>query len=634
MKKCIGIFCAFLLTMNIVFAQNKADREKIKAGSNLKNLAVLQSKFNKAYQQTINQATKLNIPLTKEFFSKGGRLLETRVLDRIINGVPYYEGEDNIDAAITSGVHKIWKGGTSGLNLTGKDIIIGHWEVSGIPLATHVELENKMIVLEASSSSSHATHTAGSMVGIGVNPLARGMTSSAILHVRKTDNDEAEMAAFAANGGIISNHSYGAVFNGGADVRSFGYYSADAQEWDQIAYNAPYYLICKSAGNTRNDGVNVSDEGYDLLLTKALSKNILTIGAVKDVPEYFSPVSVTQTTFSSYGPTDDWRIKPELVNNGQSLFSSDDDSNSHYSSKSGTSMATPATTGAIVLLQEHYHNKNAAYMKSATVKSLLINTAKEVGANEGPDFANGWGLINAEKAANVITNNAISSLILEETLINNATFQVSFTVDGTKPLALAMAWTDPAGTPLNPATLKVDQDDLLLVNDLDVRITGNGNTYMPWKIDKTFFQTGASKGDNFRDNVEKIDVVNLPAGTYTVTVTHKGQLVNFGQNFSLVINGISSSSLDVADLLLNKAINVYPNPVSASNKELFIDINLSVSNFHHISIINTTGTVIKRNVFEGNQRKIKIDVNDISKGMYILKIETSKKTFYKKIIIH
>jgi subtilisin family serine protease len=619
-----------MLIIPLSYSQTKKDREHIKKQTNLKRLAVLKTKFENETKATLLKASQNSFPLTKKILGKGGTASEILVLDRIVNGVPFYDTEDNVNAAKTSRVDKIWNGGSSRLNLTGKNIIIGHWEVSGVARATHVELQGKVVVLETASSSSHATHTAGTMVGIGVNPSARGMTSEAIIHARKSNNDEAEMVSFAANGGILSNHSYGTTFDPGDDIRNFGYYSASAREWDQIAFNAPFYLICKSAGNTRNDGVNVADGGYDLLLTKSLAKNILTIGAVKDVSNYTGPSSVTQTSFSSYGPTDDWRIKPDLVNNGQSLFSSDDDFDTDYTTKSGTSMATPTTTGAIALLQQHYHNKNGVYMKSATVKSLLINSADEVGTSDGPDFGNGWGLVNAEKAAEIITNNAVSSLIVEETLVNNTTYEFTFTVDGSNPVTLSIAWTDPAGTPLDATTLVEDQDGLMLVNDLDVRITGNGNTYMPWKIDKTFFQTAATKGDNFRDNVEKIDVASLAAGTYTVKVTHKGQLVNGSQAFSLVLDGMNSSSLSVNENFLDSNISIYPNPVN--NKVLFLKVKNINAGDLKVSVFNVSGRLVKQRKVNGN-REHKIDVSKLKAGIYFVRITSENNSTYKKVII-
>jgi hypothetical protein len=606
-----------------VFSQNKEDRALIKKESNVDVLLKLKNQHNNKHQKMLEKAEKIGF--NKNYFSKNG---SNKTLNEIINGIPYFDEDDNENAAITNRVDKIWQGGSSNLNLSGKGVIIGHWEASGTALSTHVELTGNVTILEATSVSSHATHTAGTMIGKGVNPDARGMASDAIIYARRSNNDESEMADFAMDGGIISNHSYGSS-NPNGNILEYGYYSSHAQDWDEISYHAPFYLIVKSAGNERNDNYNISDGGYDILFTQATAKNILVVGAVKDVLNYTSPSSVQQTNFSSYGPTDDWRIKPDIVANGEGLISSNSASSTAYQTKSGTSMAAPTVTGTIALLQEHYHNINDVYMKSATVKALIINATDEVGENQGPDFGNGWGLINAERSAEIISNNSTSSLILEDSLENNQEYQFTITVDGSKPLALTMAWTDVAAIAI--AANSVDQSDLRLINDLDIRIVGTENTYLPWIIETGSFTNAATKGDNFRDNVEKIEVDNIPAGTYTVKVTHKGQLFNdVNQGFSIVVNNLSSYSLSVDNSFLNK-VEVYPNPVL--NNKIFINLNQSSDANTEVLLLDITGRQVLKQNYK-NTEKIELVTPTTLSGLYLLRINTSKGSFTQKIIIN
>ncbi len=619
------VFIIFLsVNYSYLFSQNLQDRLYIKNNSNIIQLEELKKKYNLEYKKIIKEAKKLGINVG--LFSKGKKI---GTLRGIKNKVPFYDFNDNINAAKTNRVDKIWDGGSSGLNLSGKGITIGHWEASGLPLISHVELSGKIFYQESGSPSQHATHTAGTMVATGVNPNARGMASSAIIHARTSSNDDAEMASFASDGGILSNHSYGSNDPNG-NLLFYGYYSNSAKKWDEISYNAPYYLIVKSAGNSRNEGVNLSDEGYDVLFSMATSKNPLIVGAVDKVINYTGSSSVNETDFSSYGPTDDWRIKPDVVANGKDVFSTASTGNANYYTTSGTSMATPSVTGAIALLQEYYHSKNNVYMKSATVKALLVNSTDEVGDNLGPDFAHGWGLVNAERAAKIIANDANNSLILEKFIENNQSHEFTIHVDGTKPLSLTMAWTDVPAEPIVQNSLSIDQSNLRLVNDLDVRITGESSTYKPWVIESGSFTNPATKGDNFRDNIEKIEVNNIPSGVYTVKITHKGQLFqNNNQDFSIVINNIVSHGLSINKVTLDK-INIYPNPIKGS----IININLNkvLDSNIEITLYDINGRQVKKQKFS-NTSKIIFKAPLSLSGLYFLKINTAKESAIKKIII-
>jgi len=532
MKKIIVII--LMLIFNKIHAQNTKDRIKIVAQTNISEL----QQISKKYIKRNKKLSKKSSGLKKTIINSKGNI---GYLSGVNNkGLPEYDFEDNLNAAVTSRVTKLWSGGESGYNLTGKGVEIGHWEAGGLAKSNHQELEGRVKHVESSPMTSHATHTAGTMIASGVNSEAKGMAPLATIVSRKSDNDETEMIDFAINGGIISNHSYSTGDPDG-ETELYGLYDSKAVEWDEIAYNAPYYLICKSAGNNRNDKVNVLDYGYDIIYTVSGAKNILTVGAVDDVLNYTGPSSVKQSEFSNWGPTDDWRIKPDITANGVGILSSNNENSTDYSVKSGSSMAVAVVTGSITLLQEHYHNLNNIYMKSATAKALVIAAADEVGVHDGPDFQSGWGLLNAERAALVISNNNVTTLIKEEVLRNGNTYSFDIEVDGASPLTLTIAWGDPAGYEMSGK----DNQTAVLVNDLDVRITGNGNTYFPWVMTPNSrsnnFTDAASIGDNFRDNVEKIDIPNIEAGKYTISVTHKNILVNDVQYFSLVVNGIKDN---------------------------------------------------------------------------------------------
>ena len=507
----------FALTVCFTFqvsAQDSNDRAMIRKNTNVQALnSIIQQKSSEFSRQRSN--ARSDIPM--ERVNSEGQLGVLYSFDE--KGNPVYAYDDNVDAAISGRTNKIWVGGSSGLNLTGAGIEIGVWE-SGKARPTHREFGGRATSGDGASVTSHGTHTGGTLIASGIDPAARGMATGASIKNYTASGMVSEAAAFAAAGGILANNS-------NSPSGTPGEYDANARDMDNVTYNAPFYLHCKSAGNNGSP--------YGSIYGNQLAKNLLVVANSNDVPNYTGPSSVTLSNSSSYGPPDDWRIKPDITNNGVGVYSSDSGSDTDYGTKSGTSMSTPATTGSIALLQEHYKNLNGVYMRAATAKALVINTADEVGANDGPDFRSGWGLVNSERAAQVITDNGSAALMDELVLNNGETYTTTIISDGSTPLALTVAWNDPAG-PLNTGNSPV------LVNDLDVRVSGNGNTYSPWVMvpNANFnnYTAPAQKGDNPRDNVEKIDAAP-PAGTYTVTVTHKGTLQSGSQAFSLVVSGVT-----------------------------------------------------------------------------------------------
>ena len=118
---------------------------------------------------------------------------------------------------------------------------------------------------------------------------------------------------------------------------------------------------------------------------------------------------------------------------------------------------------------------------------------------------------------------------------NGGTITFPVTTDGNTPLRVTICWSDPPGIP--PAEA-VDPANLMLRNDLDLRVTSPSSVvHQPWVLNPANPVAAATTGDNTRDKVEQV-VINAPsAGVYTVTVTHKGTLVDGAQTVSIVIDG-------------------------------------------------------------------------------------------------
>ncbi|KAA3612044.1 MAG: T9SS C-terminal target domain-containing protein, partial [Calditrichaeota bacterium] len=539
--------------------------------TNIERLNRLKEKYHQRYteQRAIAEQWALDNGYPIREVHDDGTIIE---IQKIINGKPLYLSTENSDAAETISTDEVWSGGSAGLNLDGTGIAIGEWD-GGSVLGTHQELTGRVTQEDSpSGTSTHATHVAGTMIASGVDAAAQGMAEGATLRAWDYTDDTSEMAG-AASSLLMSNHSYGfltgwylqfGIFwtwagDDGIDSNEdwkFGYYTADTQEHDQIAYDAPYYLICKSSGNDRGQGPTSgaypqdgSPDGYDTCGPVKVAKNILTVGAVEDIPGGWTQTSdVVMSSFSSWGPADDGRIKPDVVGNGVGLYSSSDAGNTDYTTYSGTSMATPNVTGSLALLAQHYQAlSSGSNMRSATLKALAIHTADEAG-NTGPDYTYGWGLVNVKSAAELISEvfvDQTNHTMQEQTLNNSGTYSIQVTSSGA-PLKVTIVWTDVPGTPVTPVT-QADPTDLMLVNDLDLRITGNSTTYNPWILDPTNPSNAATTGDNFRDNVEQVYIASPVAGTYTITVNHKGTLSSGSQAFSLIMSGahFSDNSLPV-----------------------------------------------------------------------------------------
>ncbi len=500
------------------------------------------------------------------------------------SGMPVYYKLFNLNAARTTRTWDVWPLGVGGgfysldgLSTTSGELAV--WDGGGVLLA-HQEFGGRVFQMDVPvvPTHPHSTHVAGTMVAGGVDPTARGMSYQAPLHAYDWFSDTVEMANAAANGLQVSNHSYGFATGWDAGTNrwygdlsistvedySFGFYSPDASGFDAIANSAPNYLIVVAAGNDRNDvalggthqhwngvaWVNATDPhgddgqfgGYDTVNSYAVAKNVLAVGAVNDIPAGYSiPADVVQSAFSNWGPCDDGRIKPDIVANGVTLRSAVDTGPAIYGNMSGTSMATPNVSGSVNLIAHEYERRFGRQPLSSTLKAIVINTADEAGPNDGPDYSNGWGLMNTHRAIDLLAlhGNEAGGTYESAALQTGEVHEYYFTVDSPQDVRLTLAWIDPAGPVQLPS---LDPPTPMLVHDLEVRIThvASGITHMPWMLDRLNPAAAATTGNNTVDNIEQIDIANAPAGEYYVTVTG---LIPFPQTqaYSLVWRGMRAS---------------------------------------------------------------------------------------------
>lgn len=589
MKKCFLLTIILACSINLLHAQKVTKKEVLISTSN--NLALdARNNFSKA----VIAAKEKGWPI--QYTSRNHT--NAKLIGVNAMGWPkYYIGFADPVASITINANKVWPGAASNLNLSGSDDAVtnklGVWD-EGSPRLTHKDLAGRITQKDnVTEIANHSTHVAGIVMSKGLNPLSKGMAYN-VKGILDYDwnNDLSEMSAAAASGLLISNHSYGTVtgwdynsdslrweFNGRWNEKEdyrFGLYDYDAQIQDSIAYNAPNYLIVAAAGNNRtSNGPTVgqpywrrnqsgrlynagnrpdslsSNDSYGSISSDKNAKNILTVGAVYGIPsEYNKKEDVVMSGFSSWGPTDDGRIKPDIVAQGVAVYSTLSTNDSSYGYLNGTSMASPGAAGSLLLLQELSQrfivNGAPKILKSATVKALAIHTANEAGLYPGPDYKFGWGLLNIGEAAQVLNtalsnNNSASSphFVYENNLANSASQSYSFIASGTRPVKATLVWTDVKGNAsdlLNDPTSK-------LVNDLDLKITEGNKTFYSWKLNPTSPDSQATKGINSADNIEKVEVdTSLIGKVYTVTVNHKGTLERGQQPYALIISGAGGTA--------------------------------------------------------------------------------------------
>ncbi len=579
----------FVLTSCILNAQDATKKEVLIQTSN--NLALdARNNFSKAIMAAKQKGWPIQYASSNQANAK--------LISVDAKGWPkYYIGFADPVAAITINANKVWPGAASNLNLSGSDDAmtnkLGVWD-EGSPRLTHKELVGRITQKDnVTEIVTHSTHVAGIVMSKGLNPLAKGMAYN-IKGILDYDwnNDLSEMSAAAANGLLFSNHSYGTVtgwdynsdssrwqFNGRWNEKEdyrFGLYDLDAQIQDSIAYNAPNYLIIAAAGNNRtSNGPAVgqpywrrnesgrfynagnrpadisSNDSYGSISSDKNAKNILTVGAVNGIPsEYNKKEDVVMSNFSSWGPTDDGRIKPDIVAQGVAVYAPIATNDSSYGYLNGTSMAAPGAAGGLLLLQELSHrftvNGAPKVLKSATVKALAIHTANEAGFYPGPDYKFGWGLLNINEAAQVLNtaltnNNSANSphFVYENVLQNGESKSYSFTASGTRPVKATLVWTDVKGS----SSELLNDPSPKLINDLDLKITQGNKTFYTWNLNPSSPDNQATKGINSIDNVEKVEVdTSLIGNLYTVTVNHKGTLERGQQSYALIISGAGGTA--------------------------------------------------------------------------------------------
>jgi parallel beta-helix repeat protein len=219
------------------------------------------------------------------------------------------------------------------------------------------------------------------------------------------------------------------------------------------------------------------------------------------------------TSFTSWGPADDGRLKPDI--SGPGCQSNDDngvtscEAGGGYSVRCGTSMACPTVAGLSSLLLQDFRTNYPTRpdFRNSLLKVFLAHTAQDI-QEPGPDFKTGYGSVRIQPAIDLER----SGNFLENTIAQGQIFQVRVVANpGDPQIKVTLAWDDVPGTPLvSPA----------LVNDLDLRVIAPSNTvHYPWTLDPANPSLPAVRTQPDRvNNIEQV-VIDTPApGVYRIEV--------------------------------------------------------------------------------------------------------------------
>ncbi len=402
--------------------------------------------------------------------------------------------------------------------------------------------------------------------GLGINPFGRVAGS-------KVFNNAGEWDATASPTDLIDNsHLQGARISsnswgcGYPYTICWGAYDAEAQEYDARVRDArpdapgnQEMTIVFAAGNdgTRRANNNVGTPGT--------AKNVITVGAAENyrpgwtdgcsVPSSGADSAQDMASFSSRGPTDDERVKPDIVAPGTHIQGAASQSPNYngegvcdkyrpsgqtlYAASSGTSHSTPAVAGAASQVYYWYQTRFGSTPSPAMVKAFLINSTRYLtGTGAGgnlPSNSQGFGEVHLGRAFD-----STPRMVVDQThLFGNSgqVYQLSGIVaDPNKPFRVTLAWTDAPGPTTGNA----------YVNNLDLAVTVGGQTYRG-----NVFSGGTSVPGGSADPRNNVESVFLPAGlsgSFTVVITATniagngvpGNTDPTDQDFALVVyNGTS-----------------------------------------------------------------------------------------------
>ena len=437
---------------------------------------------------------------------------------------------------------------------------------------------------DTSDPHGHGTHVAGSVLGDGTasGGKIKGTAPQAKLFFQSLLDEDGKLGGLPVDLNDLFKEAYDAgarIHNDswGADLGSI--YTMNSEEVDEFIHDHPDMLIVIAAGNAgKAASPRKSAKGFVDWLSigsPASCKNALTVGASRsdrtdgalsaktwgegwpnnypDPPiaqEKISGDPQSLAAFSSRGPTDDRRIKPDVVAPGTDIASTRSSlaskfwgphPNDKYAFDGGTSMATPLVSGCAALVRQYYVDTRKIEPSAALLKATLVNsttwltgadaTAPSLGT---PNYHQGHGRVNMQIAIPNPTQPGLSLQFVDSWKTQGAALsstgddprRYQFILPKNVPeLRICLAYTDAPARGL--------QNNVSLI----VSHIGSGKK---WQGNEQLADALTLPDPD--NNVEVVRIGHPPAGTFLIQVFVVNMLKP-PQDFALVVTGINVPAL-------------------------------------------------------------------------------------------
>ena len=383
-------------------------------------------------------------------------------------------------------------------DLDGTGITVGIGD--GGRLGVHHDLSRSVLDLASYNISTHAMQVTGIVTGSGlIDPsFGEGYAPEANVLIRNFSDILWDAPQYVEDFHLsLTNNSYS---SNPFDCAYIGDYNGASAGLDAMMNVYPGLLHVFAAGNSGTITCSPYPFRFSTIAGGYQSaKNVLAVGAIL--------VTDVVTNFSSRGPVDDGRLKPEVVAYGADRYTT---TNNHlYTTNSGTSFSSPATVGLAALLSERYRQlHNDSMPDAALLKNIICNGADDLGS-AGPDFQYGFGRINGVRSVEIIEAGQYDSVVVNQDEVILRSFNVP---SGIASVDIMLLWSDHPAAPYETVTL---------VNDLDMLLVDpSGDTLRTWKLNNTpsGVTTPATTGVDHVNNYEQITVTSAEPGVYTIIV--------------------------------------------------------------------------------------------------------------------